>query len=265
MGWNYLLILFIVALVVCLCGFYNYVYFLSVGYGFSVAAIGVALAIMCINGTFTGSAATYILSALLLIYGVRLSGFLLIREIKSAAYKKTFDEVSKTEKPMPLFVKITIWLSVAVLYVGQTSPLFFRLYNGAEATALTWVGIIICAFAIFLEATADKQKSAQKAIRPDMVATEGLYKIVRCPNYLGEILFWTGLVISGLNIFTGIGQWLTAIIAYICIVYVMVDGAKRLEKRQMARYGDDEEYNTYANSTPILFPFIPLYHLNKKS
>ena len=34
MGWNFLGIFFVVALAVCLVGFYKYVYFLSIGYGF---------------------------------------------------------------------------------------------------------------------------------------------------------------------------------------------------------------------------------------
>ena len=97
-----------------------------------------------------------------------------------------------------------------------------------------------------------------------MVATEGLYKMVRCPNYLGEIIFWTGVFVSGLTTYTGIGQWLMAIIAYICIVYIMFNGAQRLEGRQMKRYGDDPKYNAYADSTPIIIPFLPIYHLNKK-
>lgn len=97
-----------------------------------------------------------------------------------------------------------------------------------------------------------------------MVATKGLYRIVRCPNYLGEIIFWTGVFVSGITAYKGAGQWITAVIAYICIVYIMFNGAQRLEKRQMARYGDNEEYNEYANKTPIIIPLLPIYHLNKK-
>jgi hypothetical protein len=32
----------------------------------------------------------------------------------------------------------------------------------------------------------------------------------------------------------------------------------------MERYGNDKAYNDYANTTPIILPFVPLYHLNKK-
>ena len=97
-----------------------------------------------------------------------------------------------------------------------------------------------------------------------MVATQGLYKLVRCPNYLGEIIFWTGIFISGVTTYATVGQWITAVLAYICIVYIMFNGAQRLEKRQMARYGENEEYNVYADKTPIIIPFLPIYHLNKK-
>jgi len=69
--------------------------------------------------------------------------------------------------------------------------------------------------------------------------------------------------VSSLDILSGIGQWLTAIISYICIVYIMFNGAQRLEKRQMKRYGNNKEYTDYANKTPIIIPFLPIYHLNK--
>ena len=264
MGWNYLGILLIVSLVLSAVGFYKYVYFLSIGYGFSVAGIGITLAVMSLAGTFNAGVQQYILFALLVIYGIRLSGFLLIREMKNISYRNTLQAVTGEEKKMPVFVKVAIWLCVGVLYVAQTSPVFFRSYNGGETSIAAWIGIVICVFAIILESVADKQKSDQKKVRPDMVATKGLYKIVRCPNYFGEILFWTGIFISGVDVMKGAGQWITAIIAYICIVYVMINGAQRLEKRQMGRYGDNKEYNDYADKTPIIVPLLPLYHLNKK-
>lgn len=263
MGWNYLGIFFIISLVLCLVGFYKYVYFLSIGYGFSVAGIGVALTVMGLMGIFNASLPHYILFILFVVYGMRLSGFLLIRELKNVAYRKTLQEATGDEKAMPIFVKVSIWVCVAALYVAQTSPVFFRMLNGGAVSAFTWAGIVISICGIALEAWADEQKSAQKKVRPDMVATQGLYKIVRCPNYFGEILFWTGVFVSSLDILTGAGQWIMAIVSYICIVFIMFNGAQRLEKRQMKRYGKNKEYNDYANKTPIIIPFLPIYHLNK--
>ena len=263
--WTHLGIFFVLSLLVCLCGFKKYVYFMSIGYGFSVAVIGAAMAVMSLIGIYPAAGlAHYLQFALFVIYGFRLSGFLLIRELKNAAYRKTLAEATGDESKMPIFVKVVMWLTMGVLYTAQTSGVAFRLFNGAESTIFQWIGIAISLFGIILEAIADQQKSAQKAKRPDMVATQQLYKIVRCPNYFGEILFWTGVTVSSLDILQGIGQWITVIIAYILIVFIMFNGAQRLEKRQMKRYGNNAEYKAYADKTPIIIPLLPIYHLNKQ-
>ena len=264
-NWTHLGIFFALSLLVCLCGFKKYVYFMSIGYGFSVAIIGAAMAVLGLSGAYGAlTLAHYIQFALFVVYGFRLSGFLLIREIKNAAYRKTLAEATGDESKMPVFVKVIMWLTMGILYTAQTSGVAFRLFNGGESSLVQWIGIAVSAFGIGLETVADQQKSAQKAKRPDMVATEQLYKIVRCPNYFGEILFWTGVTLSALDILQGAGQWITVIIAYILIVFIMFNGAQRLEKRQMARYGNNAEYKAYADSTPIIIPLLPVYHLNKQ-
>lgn len=266
MGWSYLGIILAVCAVLCAVGFYKFVYFLSIGYGFAVAGGGIAILIMALtNGWSEGVLWLALLQCVLfLAYGIRLSGFLLIREIKNAAYRKTLKEATGDDKKMPIFVLVAIWVCVSVLYMAQVSPMFFRYYNGAKDMVVPVIGAIVSVLGLILESVADNQKSAQKKENPDMVATKGLYKIVRCPNYLGEIIFWTGVFISGFTAYTGVGQWIMAIVAYIAIVYIMFNGAQRLEKRQMERYGNDEAYNTYADKTPIIIPLLPIYHLNKK-
>ena len=125
------------------------------------------------------------------------------------------------------------------------------------------VGVVISLAGLVLEAMSDRQKSAQKSVNPNMVATEGLFKIVRCPNYLGEILFWTGVFVGALNVLQGAGQWIIAVVGYILIVAVMFNGAQRLDRRQEKRYGQMKEYRDYADHTPIIIPVIPLYHIGK--
>ena len=266
MGWNYLGIVCIVCAVLCSVGFIKFVYFLSIGYGFAVAGGSICVLILALTHGWTdGVLWLAILQTVLFIaYGARLSGFLLVRELKNAAYRKTLKEATGGDKKMPIFVLVAIWICVAILYTAQLSPMLYRYMNGAKDFVVPVIGMVISAAGLLLESEADKQKSAQKKVRPDMVATQGLYKIVRCPNYLGEIIFWTGVLISGTTGLKGAGQWIMAIIAWICIVYIMFNGAQRLEKRQMGRYGKDPEYNAYADKTPIIIPFLPIYHLNKK-
>ena len=269
MPWMLLAILLAVCAVACAVGFYKFVYFLSIGYGFAVAFGGIAVLVMyLINSTATPLWIVLVQTALFIAYGIRLSGFLLVREFKNATFKKTDvakDTLAKNgEKKMPVFVLVTIWVCVSVLYVAQVSPMLFRYHNGSDDVLVPVIGFAVSVFGLILESIADKQKSAQKKERPDMVATKGLYQMCRCPNYLGEILFWTGVFVSGVTAYATVGQWITAVIAYICIVYIMFNGAQRLEKRQMARYGANEEYNAYADKTPIIIPLLPIYHLNKK-
>lgn len=258
MGWTYLSIFYLVSLGACSVGFKKYVYFLSVGYGFAVALLGVGI-IWVMNSTM--SLVNYVQCLLLVLYGARLSGFLIYRERKAAAYRKTLAEATTNEDRMSVWIKAGIWVSVAALYVGQVSPVFFRIYNGRDDTALAWVGVLISAAALWLESRADREKSEQKKTRPDMVAMQGLYRLVRCPNYLGEILFWTGVLVGSLDILQGTGQWLMSVLSWVSITAIMFGGAKRLEKRQEGRYGAKEEYRRYADHTPILIPWVPLYHL----
>jgi steroid 5-alpha reductase family enzyme len=269
MPWSLLGILYIVCAVLCAVGFYKFVYFLSIGYGFAVAGGGIAILVMAlITPTEAPLWILLIQAALFLAYGIRLSGFLLVRELKNVTFKKTDvakDTLAKNgEKKMPIFVLFAIWVSVAVLYTAQVSPMLFRVTNNTTGVILPIIGFAISIGGLILEAIADEQKSQQKKERPDMVATKGLYKMCRCPNYLGEIIFWTGVFVSGIPCYTEIGHWIMAVFAYVAIVFIMFNGAQRLEKRQMARYGANEEYTTYANKTPIIIPLLPIYHLNKQ-
>lgn len=249
-----------VSAVLCAIGFYRFVWFMSVGYGLAIAGCGATLLIAAlVNGSF--SVPYLIMCILLIVYGCRLGLFLLIRETKNASYRKTLD--AQTTKSVPLFVKIAMWVMMALLYPTQVSPILYRLTNGAASDVLSWVGAVIMLAGVVMEAAADKQKSAAKKENPHMVARTGLFKICRCPNYFGEILVWTGCFVSGLSVLQG-WQWAVSLFGYICIVYIMFSGAKRLETRQNKNYGDKQEYWDYANKTPILIPFVPLYHLVKK-
>ena len=67
-----------------------------------------------------------------------------------------------------------------------------------------------------------------------------------------------------LRVLCGAGQWIFAVAAYISIVYIMFNGAQRMEKRQMKQYGHLKVCREYADKTPILLSLLPVYHLNRK-
>ena len=270
--WTLVGIMFAVALLLCSIGFKKFVYFLSVGYGLAVLGIGVALFVFTIGqfdfvGITGNGIANYVLVILLILYGCRLAGFLLFRELKSLSYRKTLEKVSgKQQSKMPFVVKLTIWISVGVLYVMQTYPVIFRVGGSfpSEGTGLITplVGACIALIGLIIETTADLQKSAAKKKDAHTFVSTGLYAYVRCPNYLGEIIFWTGIFISGCDIYLADWPcWIISILGYLLIVYVMVSGAKRLEKRQKQSYGNDPKFQEYIKKTPILMHLIPVKSL----
>ena len=166
-------------------------------------------------------------------------------------------------KQMGMVPKVSIWISCALLYTLEVSPVFFRLQNGDGTSATVVAGLIIMALGICLEMAADLQKTAAKKKNPYRFVDSGLYRIVRCPNYLGELLLWLGVLISGFGSLHGIVQWGAAILGFILIVYIMFSGARRLEIRQDRNYAEDPEYRKYVKTVPILIPFIPLYSVRK--
>lgn len=251
--------LFAAALALSAVGFKNYIWFISLGYGFAVAGEGLLMLILHAKGLTLG---TILCCALLIAYGCRLSGYLAFREFVLTSYKERMKGEIKEGKTVPFFVKIAIWVTCALLYVTQVLPVFYRLHNGSGSGAFAYIGAGVMAFGLLLETAADLQKNRAKKVNPKRFVDTGLYRIVRCPNYLGEMLFWTGSVISGIGAVTG-AQWILVILGYIGITYVMFSGARRLEIRQNRNYGKDPEYQQYVKTVPIMIPFVPLYSVEK--
>ena len=252
-------LLFGICMLVSAIGFKNYVWFISLGYGFSIAAEGLAMLILYGQSLSIG---TIICCVLFILYGLRLGGYLAIRELGSSSYKKNMKGEIKEGSTVPFGVKIAIWVTCAILYVTQISGVFYRLHNGSGTNLWTYIGAVIMVLGVVLESAADIQKNNAKKINPKRFVDTGLYRIVRCPNYLGEMIFWTGVLISGIGAVSG-WQWLVVAIGYIGIIFVMFSGARRLEIRQNKNYGNDPEYQKYVKTVPILLPFIPLYSVEK--
>ena len=252
-------LLFGICMLVSAIGFKNYVWFISLGYGFSIAAEGLAMLILYGQSLTLG---TILCCVLFIIYGLRLGGYLAIRELGSSSYKKNMKGEIKEGSTVPFGVKIAIWVTCALLYVTQIGGVFYRMHNAVQDNALVFIGAAVMLLGVSLETAADIQKNNAKKINPRRFVDTGLYRIVRCPNYLGEMIFWTGVLVSGIGAISG-WQWIVVAIGYIGIIFVMFSGARRLEIRQDKNYGNDPEYQKYVKTVPILLPFIPLYSVKK--
>ncbi|MCR5098374.1 MAG: DUF1295 domain-containing protein [Lachnospiraceae bacterium] len=253
-------VIFVVAMIFSAVGFKKYIWFISIGYGFAIAGIGGALLISFREGL---SLWTALYCVLFLIYGVRLGGYLAYRETDRTTYNKKMKGEIKESDDVSFITKLLIWVFAALLYACESAPLLFRLQTGHGTDVFLVIGVILSAAGIVVETLSDVQKQQAKRVAPDSFVSTGLFSLVRCPNYLGELMMWTGVFISGLSVYNGLVMWLVALAGYIGIVYVMFSGARRLELSQEHTYGQDPAYREYVKKTPIMIPFIPLYSVMK--
>ena len=253
-------IICLISVLISAGGFLYFVYFFSVCYGFSIAGMAVAMMVFLGEGMDMWMKAVCIL---LTIYGLRLGIYLLVREVKGSYRKIMRPETDANVSKHGSGYKFAIWLAVASLYIGQISPVFFRIQNGAETDLCAIIGFFTALLGIMIESIADAQKSRLKKESLHEFCRTGLYRIVRCPNYFGEILLWTGVFLFGVTSLNGFWQWFLAIWGYALILWVMFSGARRLELRQNKNYGSRPEYQEYIRKVPIIIPFVPIYSVAK--
>jgi len=252
-----------IALLVSSAGFYRTVYFISVGYAFSIAAMAIIAPHL---RTTPFDWLVWIQSAGLFLWGIRLGIYVIRREFQSS-YRNESKVVDQYSTGTTLLKKIVIWIGVSILYVAMFSPVLFGLTPSATPTTLRiliqMAGLIVLIGGLILEAVADRQKSAFKAHFPKEFCNVGLYQWVRCPNYLGEMMVWVGSWTMGIAIYSGPLQWVISTIGMLILVLIMLGSARRLELTQDSRYGSQDRYQEYVKSVPVILPFVPLYSLKK--
>ena len=249
------------AMLIGLIGYVRTVWFISIGYAASIVAFVVVTAIV-----FGADLRPVVIAQLLaaLVWGLRLGSYLTIRE-RNAAYQSTVKDQTDRSQSLSLMVKAGIWISVSLLYVCMFAPVVFLAAAVSELTKqqmlLSAAGVGIMWLGLIIEAAADHQKSRLKANNPKAFANSGLYRWVRYPNYLGEILFWLGNFLAAVVAYQTWWHWVIALIGVSCIVLIMMGSAKRLEHKQDERHGADEKYREYVRAVPVLFPWVPIYTL----
>ena len=153
------------SLVVTLLTWYRTAYSFSVGYGLSVAAMSAAL--LSAFGGLNTSSAPSILAVVSMVYGVRLAGFIFLRENTVASKKEAFDKLNTK----PFYQRTPLALMVALLYSFMVCPVLFALRGSASVSAgsvadkiqLFFTGV--AAFGILLESVADQHSIKSKNVQ----------------------------------------------------------------------------------------------------
>mgnify|MGYP000862506758 CR=1 FL=1 len=232
----------------CAIVFVNFPWIFSYGYAGSVVLLSLWIA-------FTmPSHATRLVAGATLLFGLRLLWHLRARgtDPSYAAIRARSDAMHAAT---PLGAKLFLWIMMSWLMTFHAMTAY-NVGVAARVTPLLLAGVLVMVAGLSLEAAADAQKLAAKRIDAGRFVAGGLYRRVRHPNYLGEIVFQLGLVLTGLGSGAPPLAMLAGVIAPLYVVALMWYAAEDLDEKQLARYGADAQYRAYRSSSARLIPGI---------
>ena len=199
------------------------------------------------------SARELIVSLLVVIWALRLSSFLYLR-IHRTGKDGRFDRLKTS--PIRFLVPWTIqglWVFLTMIVVIVINS---QAESAPELGIWDAIGLLMWLLGFSIEVIADNQKSAFNA-NPENQGKwidSGLWSYSRHPNYLGEIMLWTGIACFGISCFSGMERlaWISPIFIYLLLT--KISGVPILDRRGLEKWGDQPEYHKYRDETPTLLP-----------
>lgn len=214
-----------------------------------------ALSLFLVQGKIT--VRMIILSSFVAVWSIRLGWFLFSRIHNNNGVDSRFTAIKAFN---PRFMMAWSLQGVWVFFTMLPVLMLHRASEDVAFNVLDYIGIPVWAVGYLFEVIADYQKSVFRNLsenREKFIHT-GLWSISRHPNYFGEILLWIGVALCA---FGGLGMKPKASFVFISPVFVallliFVSGIPLLEEKADKKYGDNDMYQHYKETTPTLVPFI---------
>jgi steroid 5-alpha reductase family enzyme len=235
-----------IAATCCLLVFVRFLYVFN--YSYSLALMLNAMLIMAA----LRSPAALLLGAIAFAFGLRLFLFCQSRQ-RGESYAPKMEKIIATDRAMPFPVRVPLWLMPTLLYAFH----LMAVYHAGLAGAITpgvLLGAALMLAGLVIEGVADAQKQRVKRMTPRQPVTTGIYRRWRHPNYAGEILFQSGLIVAGFAVATGVVPLLAAVLTPLYIVILMRAEAARLDGEQQARYAGDPAWRAWHAASGSLVP-----------
>eukprot|EP00929_Paragymnodinium_shiwhaense_P091778 TRINITY_DN51680_c0_g1_i2.p2 TRINITY_DN51680_c0_g1~~TRINITY_DN51680_c0_g1_i2.p2 ORF type:complete len:266 (+),score=50.94 TRINITY_DN51680_c0_g1_i2:89-886(+) len=223
-------------------------YTFGVGYGFGMIVQGILVLLMRPAGERAAP-------ALYIVYGVRLSFFLLIRD-HSNSYRGQYAAITSAGTGTPLPVQLCVVMFVAMIQQATLITVDTISLHRGMASGAGKIAFAVALLGFLLQTGADEQKLYYKVKNPDLPVMKGLYGLVRHPNYLGEIVFWlgvAGMCLASSELRDRKIVWTLGPLIMCCL---MVSAAHHGDVEGMQKYADMPEYMDYVKSTWSLLPRV---------
>ena len=151
------------------------------------------LAIITLAMSGTSDARQVVASVFIMLWGARLSGFLLFRILKTGSDDRFDDKRDKFFPFLGFWVAQMLWVwivSLPVTILNSPNVLKYRQPSFGKATDI--IGIILFVIGFLMESVSDVQKyrfkQSSQGKEPGAICSVGLFKWSRHPNYFGEII-----------------------------------------------------------------------------
>jgi len=202
--------------------------------------------------------ASYVLIALILAWGLRLSIYITVRN-HGKGEDRRYQAIRARNQPNFEFKSLyLVFLLQAVLATVIVLPVVPVLNGAQDAGVLTYVGFAVAAFGVAFETMADWQMAQFKSKREkaartaqDAVMDRGLWRYSRHPNYFGESVFWWGVWIASASMG---GAWTLFSPLLMTWLLTRVSGVPLLEADLQQR---SPAYRDYLLNTPRFVPGRP--------
>jgi steroid 5-alpha reductase family enzyme len=195
-----------------------------------------------------------ILSWMVLVWSIRIGGFLLMRVMKKGKDSR-FDGLRDSFKRFGRF-----WISQAITVWILMIPVLLTANYGGDISRLSMVGFGVWIIGLLIESVADAQKwsFSQNFNNKNKWIHTGIWKYSRHPNYFGEIVVWIGVYLFTYPALVGSDKLVgLASPIFITLLLLFASGVPVLEKSADKRWGDLPEYRHYKKRTSLLIPLPP--------
>jgi len=201
----------------------------------------------------------------IILWSMRLAGFLFYRAL-IVRHEGRLETTLATASGTTFF-----WLISAFWGVFAALPHSLGLGNdeheGIQFTNKLGIGLALAGWC--METVADTQKWLFKQDHPGEFCNVGLWQYSQFPNYLGELVFWMGILIMNLPALApkrgeSMLSWYRVVLAFWspAFLWLLLNGQASgsiTNSKQMAYdkygYGSNEEYTQYIDKTPLIIPF----------
>lgn len=157
--------------------------------------------------------------------------------------KSRFFPDKSWEREVSVATGLATWFGLSLYFVTP-----WLIVSGNANDVEPWfVGLCIAIYAlgVFFHFASDMQKHISMQLRPGVLITEGLWGIVRNPNYFGEFCIYLGFSLLALH-------WAPLVVLALFVAAVWVPNMRRKDK-SLSRY---PEFAAYAARTKLFIPYV---------